>query len=221
MRIDLREVRFEDGTAWELGNLYRIDPADPRKWTALGERRPGEGERPPDLKPGERLIEDHSGRAARGADTGALAVTEISVGGQSVTPGRPFVAGADWRRGLTLRVKNISSKPIVFVQISFSMPEARYRAGGLGFSFRYGDSRPEGEGRPADAKTLPPGEEAVLGFADDEYEANRKFVEQLSGLTEITRVRMGTAHVTFADGTKAFVAIKLSAAKSATPGGEK
>jgi hypothetical protein len=220
MRIDLREARFEDGTVWTMSGLHRIDPNDPRKWTRL-DGPPARTEPPPDLKPGERIVEVDSRRAALPNDSDALSVTEIKVSGQSVTPGRPFAAGADWLRGLTLRVRNDSAKPIASAQIHISFPEASYHGGGIGFSFRHGSTRPGGDGGAAGAKPLLPGEEAELGFTGDDYETQRNFAEKTGGVAEISRVSINMAHVVFADGTRASVSKPVRVQKPSAVGSAK
>lgn len=221
MRIDLREVFFEDGTVWTVDGMFRIDPNDPRKWTRLDRTAAGAPAAPPELKPGERVVENHLARAVPGLDSETLAITGITVNGQGVAPGRPFAAGAGWLRGLTVRVRNVSPKPISYIQLGFSAPEARYRAGGIGFRFSFGVMRPKGVPAANDAKSLAPGEEVDLGFTGDDYEAHMQLVERHSGVTEITRVRFGTATIVFADGTRALVATPLLTRKPQPSGGAK
>ena len=223
VRMDVREAYFEDGTVWSSGSVYRIDPADPRKWTLLAGTPPAVAEpspASPALKPGERIVEDISARAA-GADAHTLAVTQISVNGQGVAPGQPFAGGPDWLKGLTVRVKNVSAKPIAYLQLNLTFPEARYRNGGIGFTLRYGRPRPGSGGAiEFDSKPLMPGEAAELSFERDDYEAKRTFAEKFGGVSDITRVRMGTGTVTFADGTRALVATPVLTQKPQTSGGE-
>ena len=220
MRIDLREARFEDGTVWTVRGLHRIDPNDPRKWTPL-EGSAARGAPSPDLKPGERVVEVDSRRAVLPDDSEALSVTEIRVNGQAVSPGQPFAAGADWLRSLTVRVRNDSSKPITAAHVTFGFPEASYHGGGLSFRLNYGTWRPNSGPAEPGAKSLPPGEEAEMGFTDDEYEMNRKFAERRGGVSEISRVSIGPAFVLFADGTKASVSRPARALRPAARVGEK
>lgn len=220
LHFNLREAFFEDGTVWSVGRLYRIDPNDPRKWTLLEGTPPVVAEpspAAPALKPGERIVEDISARAV-GADAHTLAVTQIRVNGQGVAPGLPFAAGPDWLKGLTVRVKNVSAKPLAYLQLNFTFPEARYRSGGIGFTLRYGQPRPGTGGTVEfDSKPLLPGEEAELSFERGDYEAKRTFAEKFGGVADITRVRFGTASVGFADGTRALVATPMHAQHASTP----
>ncbi len=210
MRLDLREARFEDGTVWSMGKLYRINPLDPRKWTPLDKEETSRAA-PPDLKPGERVVEVSSYKPDD--DPKTLVISELKVAGQPVTPGRPFFAGEGWLRSLTVRVKNTSAKPILSVQVSFGLPEASYRAGGVGVRLRYGRETATGGRAVPDTKPLLPGEEAELSFTDGEYETQRSFAERRSGVVSFTRVRLGGASVVFVDGTRSFVSNPAHALK--------
>lgn len=220
MRVDLREARFEDGTVWTLSGLHRIDPNDPRKWIRI-DGPPASTKPSPDLKAGERLVEVNSRRVVLPDDSAAVSVTGIKVNGQIVTPGQPFAAGADWLRTLTVRVRNDSAKPISSVGISFGLPEASYRGGGLGFRLGYGERRTGRETATPATRPLLPGEEAELGLTGDEYEMNRNFAQRRGGVSEISRVSIGPAFITFADGTKATVSRPARAPQPATPGDAK
>jgi hypothetical protein len=201
MTVYLREVRFADGTVWTLSGLFRIDPLDPRKWTPV--EKPANGTAAdPALKAGERLVEVSSSRPD--SDPNVIVVTGVAVAGRQVTPGQPFTAGDDWLRGLTLRVKNVSSKPITYLQFSLSFPEAHYHGGGLGQTLSYGRNMASGQNAPG-AMSLSPGEEAELTLTDEEFHNFRSFAERLNGSADFHRLWLGTATVKFADGTRAHV----------------
>lgn len=217
MRIDLRQARFDDGTVWEMGRLYRIDPLDPRKWTPLDNKPTAFGAPPLDMKAGERLIEAAPPNSKPDPDPHVLVISEIKVAGQPVMPGRPFPAGADWLRNLSVRVKNTSAKPITYVQLNFSLPEARYQSGGVGFHLIYGRNTSGGERAAPDAKRLLPGEETELSFTDADYEMNRGFAQRLSGVTDFSRVRLGMVDVQFEDGTRTFFMSLTGSPKAGAP----
>jgi hypothetical protein len=202
MSVFLRDVRFADGTVWTLNGLFRIDPLDPRKWTPVDKQANASAAGPP-LKAGERIVEDSSSKPD--SDQDVIVITGIEVAGRQVTPGQPFAAGDDWLRGLTLRFKNISSKPITYVQLGLSFPEAHYHNGGIGHSLRYGRNMAEGAPHAPDAKLLSPGEEAEVIFTDGEFHTFRTFAEKLNGSADFHRLRLGIASVKFADGTRAMV----------------
>lgn len=49
-------------------------------------------------------------------------VISVSVRGGAVEPGRPFPAGDDWLAGFTLRVKNVSDRPVSVVDVRLRFP---------------------------------------------------------------------------------------------------
>lgn len=218
VRVDLREVRFDDGTVWRMGRRYRVDPSDPRKWTPLDERGRGDTP-PPELKPGERLVEVSVYMPDSGPE--AVALVEIRVAGQTVTPGRPFFAAEDWLRGLTVRVRNTSTKPISSVQVNFSLPDADYQGGGVAFHLRRWRGAAGGEQPATELKPIPPGEEAELSFTDKEYESFVSFAKRLTGAVSFSRARVGMASVVFTDGTSAVAVNPAYALRPAAPGDTK
>jgi hypothetical protein len=53
-----------------------------------------------------------------------VVVVAVKVKGEPVVPGRPFAAGDDWLLGLTFRLKNVSDRPISYVEIGLRFPAA-------------------------------------------------------------------------------------------------
>jgi hypothetical protein len=210
MRVSLSDVRFADGTVWTLSGVFRIDPLDPRRWTPVNNATKVAASEP-ELKSGERIVEVPSFR--NDSDPDVIEITGVEVAGRPVTPGQAFAAGDDWLRGLTLRFRNVSSKPITYVQLNLSFPEAHYHGGGVGQMLRYGWNG-AGDGRAApDAKLLSPGEEAEMIFTDGEFYTFKSFAESLNGAADFHRLRLGTAFIKFADGTRANVINPLRARK--------
>ncbi|MDQ3743219.1 MAG: hypothetical protein M3444_02440 [Acidobacteriota bacterium] len=213
MRISLQDVRFDDGTVWTINGLFRIDSLDPRKWTPV-DKQPKSAAPEPELKAGERIVEVSSFKNE--SDPYVIEITGIEVAGRPITPGRPFAAGDDWLLGLTVRVKNVSAKPITYLQLSLSFPEAHYHSGGVGYTLRYGRNGAGVERDAPDAKLLAPGEEALMIFTGGEFYTFKSFAERLSGGFDFHRLRLGTAFVRFEDGTRANV-INPARAQKPTP----
>jgi hypothetical protein len=51
-------------------------------------------------------------------------IISVKVKGETIEPGRQFSAGDDWLLGLAFRVKNVSDRPIMFVDVSLRFPNA-------------------------------------------------------------------------------------------------
>lgn len=57
----------------------------------------------------------------------ALEIVEIKLGDKPISLGQPFSASDDWLKNLTIKLRNISDKPIYSIMITFSLPEAQYK----------------------------------------------------------------------------------------------
>jgi hypothetical protein len=94
-------------------------------------------------------------------DVVAVEIIEIKVAGVPVTLGKPFTAGEDWLRDLTVRVRNVSAKPIIWASMNFGVPETKSVRGGrtsfMGFAVEYMRGRRPKEAAPA-MRTIMPGE---------------------------------------------------------------
>ena len=55
----------------------------------------------------------------------AIKIQSIDLGGKSIAIGEPFAADEDWLRDLTFRVKNVSDKDLMGIQITLILPELK------------------------------------------------------------------------------------------------
>lgn len=55
----------------------------------------------------------------------AIEIQSINVGGKSIAIGEPFSADEDWLQDLTFRVKNVSDKELMGIQITLILPELK------------------------------------------------------------------------------------------------
>ncbi|HEX5704034.1 MAG TPA: hypothetical protein VFX97_12590 [Pyrinomonadaceae bacterium] len=53
----------------------------------------------------------------------AIEIQSINLGGKPIVIGEPFSADEDWLRDLTFRVKNVSDKELMLIQITLILPE--------------------------------------------------------------------------------------------------
>ena len=151
------------------------------------------------LEPGGALVQ---------ADVVAIEIIEIKVAGVPVTLGQPFTAGEDWLKDLTVRVRNVSAKPMVWVSMGFGMPEAKLVRDGresfMGFQVEYVRGGIPREGAPA-MKAIMPGEEAELVCFAQAYPGFKKQVEKRTGVKSINTLRTGgDVKVVFEDNTMWF-----------------
>ncbi len=70
---------------------------------------------------GQRVVGQAPAEAGRQSP---VEVVAVQVKGEPVMPGRSFAADDDWLLGLTFRLKNVSDRPISYVEISLRFPAA-------------------------------------------------------------------------------------------------
>lgn len=135
----------------------------------------------------------------------------ISVEGKNITLGKPFTAGEDWLKTLTVRLKNVSDKPISSVRMSFSRPEAKFKDSSLGFSLEFGSLSAMIPNK-ATKKIIPPGEEFDLTQNEALYSSLKAFMIEQTGVSNITKVQIGMTIIQFEDGD-ILTTWKMSSAK--------
>jgi hypothetical protein len=99
-------------------------------------------------------------------------IITIEVKGHVVEPGRKFSSGEDWLRGLSFTLKNISDKPVSYIEVDlrFSAP-AGSQAENVGFDLTYGYLRvtPDLADDLSVPKSLMPGETLRLEMSEGDY----------------------------------------------------
>ena len=119
---------------------------------------------------------------------------------REIALGRKFADGDDWLQGLTVRVKNVSDKPIKFIELELHFPPADGPEGAAVpvFQLMFGRvSTPEGGVAPATTLIMP-GEFGELTLADSDYESLMQLLDGTGG----SAVELILRQVYFADGTK-------------------
>jgi hypothetical protein len=142
------------------------------------------------------------------AQIDALEITDITVGGKSITIGKFFAADDEWLKSLKVRVKNVSSQTISAVQIDLFLPEIM--PGGPMVTLCYGC------GGVARGQSIMPGEEveARLVF----YSWLEEKIKAKSSLSQITRAQIHDTFVILPDGRKWFSGcVRTASLKNACP----
>jgi hypothetical protein len=134
-----------------------------------------------------------------------LELVEIRAGGGAVDLGRPFQAGDDWLKGLTLRLRNISAEPISSLSVMMDLSEARRGGGALRVELTHGASAGSGA-RPDGVGYLMPGSEVEVRLTGAEYERVRQSVGE-AGLARLSRAVLRSVRIEKADGTTRFVPV--------------
>jgi hypothetical protein len=126
--------------------------------------------------------------------------SEIRVSQKGIEPGKAFDESDDWLNKVFLKVKNVSDKPIVFLEITLDFPETR--ATGSVMSYRVVLGQMPGSRFPQkhDPIFMMPGDTLEIPL-DKHYDRIKTFVERRHQIREIRKAELGTGFIVFADKT--------------------
>lgn len=144
----------------------------------------------------EKLLE--RGNLIYAADP--VKITEIKSTGKAVKLNEKFAGEDDWLKGTALRLKNVSSKEIVHIQLDFDFPETGSAGPVMAYQLMLG-RRPGTANSLADPLSIAPGAELEVSIDEQVYAAMANLVERRRPLRSINRVKVRIAFVAFADGT--------------------
>lgn len=114
-------------------------------------------------------------------------ISELKAKGREVRAGEKFKDSNDWFKGLTIKIRNTSDKPVKYVSvlISFPRPKEQKEAGRLPFGeqLTYGFSPVDAKASAGSSPTpsIPPGESIELVLSEkhfDEYTSVKFTSEQ-------------------------------------------
>ena len=129
-------------------------------------------------------------------------VTDLTVNGMQHQINSKVAAGEDWLNGLTFKVKNISSKNIVYIYVSLFFPETKaITANVVAFHLRYG-ADPRLEAASTTEKPIKPEEAAEFVISDAFYQnLKRGFGTKITPIRNINAVQIDVLRVVFDDDT--------------------
>lgn len=94
-------------------------------------------------------------------------ILSIKLNGKDIQPGEKIKGDDDWLRGLSFRLKNISDKPIAYVDLGLRFPHPK---GFVVYSLNYGVDYSRGEPRRASSPpAIQPGEILDLVLTKEKY----------------------------------------------------
>ena len=128
-----------------------------------------------------------------------LELVEIRAGEGAVDLGKPFRAGDDWLKGLTLRLRNVSAEPISSLSVMMDLSEARRVEGGIRVELTHGAKAGSGAG-PGGGDYLMPGGEVEVRLTGGEYERVKQIAGE-AGLARLSRAVLRSVRIEKADGT--------------------
>lgn len=124
---------------------------------------------------------------------GPVEVVGIKNSRQTIKFGEKFTQGSDWFSDLTIKLKNTSDKPVIYVGIGLDFPETKTTGYEMSFSLNYGILSLEPAIKNDKTEPVAPGAVFEVKLDEKKYESLKKFIETrqlLDGLSEVG-IRIG------------------------------
>lgn len=129
-------------------------------------------------------------------------IVEIKVGTKRISLSQGFMADGDWVSNLSIKVKNLSEKQIVRIELELEFPEVTRNGDVLLLPMRYGQLPGVEDSGPKEEGLVGPNEFVEIGVGGDSYGGIKNLLTdggRNPGL--VTKARVQVAAVIFADGT--------------------
>jgi hypothetical protein len=129
-----------------------------------------------------------------------IEISEVQVSQKTVEPDKAFEEDDDWLKKVFLKVKNISDKPIVSLEITVDFPDTAVSGSIMSYKLVFG--RRPGSRLPQkhDPIFLMPGDMLEVPLSK-EYDKIKTFVERRHGIASIHNAELAIGFVVFADKT--------------------
>jgi hypothetical protein len=127
-------------------------------------------------------------------------ISEVRVSQKQVQLGKSFDEDDEWLNKVALKVKNISRKPIVYLQINLNFPETRGPASMMSYPLVFGQMPGSKFPQRKDPMFMLPGDTIEIPL-DKEYTRIKSFIEHRQPITNICKTELEIGFVVFADKT--------------------
>jgi hypothetical protein len=133
-------------------------------------------------------------------------ITGLKAKKGAVRAGEKFKDSDDWFRGLTVKIKNSSNKPVNYVSVlvTFTRPKGQKEAGRLPFGehLTYGVSPTDLKGSTASGSppSIPPGESVELSLPEKYFDEYKILLQRLDFPDAIKRIEVSLQEVGFEGG---------------------
>jgi hypothetical protein len=126
--------------------------------------------------------------------------SEIKVSQKDVEPGKGFEEDDEWLNKVFVKVRNISKKPIVFLEVGFDFPETKATGSEMSYRVAFGQKPRSRFPQNHDPISMLPGDSLEIPL-DKDYTKLKSFVERRHRITDIHQLELSVVFVIFADKT--------------------
>jgi hypothetical protein len=135
------------------------------------------------------------------APKSVVAIADIKSDDVDRQPGERFNGGPNWVKNISLKLRNTTEKPIIFITLNVNFPETRSVGNLMSYPLQFGEMPgvPPGTSKPKQLR-LEPGGTVGVDLAT-EFERIRKFVSSRYPLESVNEVQLEIGFVVFGDNT--------------------
>lgn len=126
--------------------------------------------------------------------------SQIRVAQKLVEPGKPFDEDDEWLNKVSVRVRNISNKPIVYLSVNFDFPETKSTGSQMTYPVSFGQQPGSRFPQKKDPLFMMPGDSFEISLLPD-YAKMKSFVERRHQISQIKKAELRVHFVIFADRT--------------------
>ncbi len=134
-------------------------------------------------------------------DNEPIEIVRLESDGKPIKLNERFTQKDDWLKDFTVKFKNISDKPIVYLSIAVDFPETESTGHSMVHFLKYGVNplaQKTGDDKP---ESLAPGAEAEVKLSAEKYAQLKNFLSQRHLLADLTRADFRIMTVHFSDRT--------------------
>jgi hypothetical protein len=126
--------------------------------------------------------------------------TEIKVSQDVIEPGKSFDADDEWLNKTFVKVKNISGKAIVYLELALDFPETKATGSVMSYRVVFGQLPGSRFPQRHDPLFMLPGDTLEIPL-QQHYAKIKSFVEERHRITDISKAELGINFVVFTDKT--------------------
>ena len=167
--------------------------------------------RAPETRPNGQVSQRQGGQKMKRVviDTGfthpnePIEILDLNVEGKPALLSKGIEAGSDWLNGLQFKVKNISNKNILTIELYLVFPDLEIRGGTqLVYPLRYGfDAKVHANSGKAEVAPMKPNDVVSLAVSESNFNTLRPLLESKIPLTDIRHLRIRFELIVFDDDT--------------------
>jgi len=133
-------------------------------------------------------------------DKEPVEVIKLEVEKKALKLGEHFSGEEEWLKSLSINIKNVSGKPISYIEVWLDFPETKATGSTMSFPIFYGQ-RPWIERTSDEPKLVMPNDIVAIQMSDVTYAALKRFVENRHSIKNLNKVQLRISFVGFTDGT--------------------